>query len=199
MAISHTAMIPVGKVQQDELDAALVRVGKALRRPVELRDRLPVPQGVEDTARRQFRVVTLLERLETRIPQLAPGRMIGAEGEAGKAPPRADVHIFVTDVDLFTANSDGVFSALNSSKKLAVVSVRRLREPFYRRPSDPGKHRARLVRELTRMAGRLSGARECGDPSCVLAPSRNVVDIDLKEEGFCRACTRRLFEGTIRI
>ena len=199
MAIPHLAIVPVGKVDAEELKATLVRVAKSLRRPVELRDKLPVPQGVEDTGRRQFQAAPLIARLATRLPQLGPGEMIGADGDGGKAPPRADAHLFVTDVDLFTAKSDQVFAALNTHEKLAVVSVRRLREAFYRRPADPTKHRARLVKEIVRMTGRLAGARECGDPNCALSGSKNVIDIDLKEETFCRACSLKLFEGTIRL
>jgi predicted Zn-dependent protease len=77
--------------------------------------------------------------------------------------------------------------------------VRRLREAFYRRKADPVKQRSRLVKELLRMAGRLRSAPECTDPKCVLAASKMFADLDLKEERYCRQCSLRLFEGTIRI
>jgi archaemetzincin len=82
---------------------------------------------------------------------------------------------------------------------LSVVSVRRLREAFYRRKADPNKQRARTVKEIVRMGARLQGVKACASPSCVLAPSKMLGDLDLKEEKFCRDCSTALFEGTVRI
>jgi len=194
------AVIPVGKVERDEVEAAMARAAKGLRRPLELKGSLNVPQGVEETDRNQFRASKVMNRLRSMVAQLGPGKMVGADDEEGAKPPLvSDAYIFVTDVDLYTANSDAVFSALMSAKKLAVVSVRRLRESHYRRKSDPVKQRARLVKELLRMAARLQGHPQCPDPKCVLSASRMFADVDLKEERFCRDCTQRMFEGTIRI
>lgn len=196
----HVAVIPVGKVDSAEIEAALPRVAKGTRHPLELRAALPVPQGVEDSERGQFRASAVMARLHSMVPQLGPGKLVGAEGGADQKPPlKADGYVFVTDVDLYTANSDSVFSALMSSKGTAVVSVRRLREAHYRRKSDPVKQRARLVKEILRMVGRLQGAKECTDPKCALAASKMFADLDLKDERFCRPCSLRLFEGTIRI
>jgi len=194
------AVIPVGKVESAEVEAAMVRVGKGLRRPIELKGSLNVPQGIEDTERNQFRASTMMKRLRSMVAQLGPGKMVGAENEAASKPPLVtDAYIFVTDVDLHTANSDAVFSALMSAKKLAVVSVRRLREAHYRRKADPVKQRTRLVKELLRMAARLQSHPQCPSPKCVLAASKMFADLDLKDERFCRDCTQRIFEGTIRI
>ena len=200
MSELRIAVIPVGKVESAEVEAAMVRMARGLRRPFELRGSLNVPQGIEDTVRNQFRASTVMQRLRSMVAQLGPGKLVGAEDEAGgKTPLVTDAYIFVTDVDLHTANSDAVFSALMSAKKLAVVSVRRLRESHYRRKADPVKQRTRLVKELQRMAARLQGHPECPNPKCVLAASKMFADVDLKDERFCRDCTQRMFEGTIRI
>jgi predicted Zn-dependent protease len=196
----HISVVPVGRVKSDEVEAALTRAARLLRRPLELKESLPVPQGVEDRERGQFRAAKLLTRLRASFPQLGPGRMIGAEGsEDAKPPHRSDAILFVTDADLFTANSDGVFAALLGSKGLGVVSLRRLREAFYRRSADPGKQRARLTKEITRIAARLAGSPQCSNPACVLSASNMLADLDLKEEKFCRDCSQRMFQGTVRI
>lgn len=200
MADSHLALIAVGKVDVSEVEAVASRAAKLLRQPLELRGSLPVPQGAEDPDRGQFRASTVMRGVRAMVPQLGPGKMIGAEGgQSDKPPPKTDGYIFITDVDLYTANTDGVFAALLGSKGLSLVSIRRLREAFYRRKADLNKQRARMVKEVTRMAARLRGAPECSDPTCVLAPSKMIADLDLKEERFCRACSQRLFEGTVRI
>jgi len=197
---SAVSVVPVGKIKSDEVEAALARAARVLRFPLELKGSLPVPQGIEDRERGQFRAATLLTRLRASYPQLGPGRMVGVEeGGEAKPPLKPDVILFITDVDLFTANSDGVFTALLRKKGLGVVSVRRLREAFYRRSADPGKQRARLIKEITRASARSIGMPECNTPQCILSASNMLADIDLKEEKLCRACSQHMFQGTMRL
>jgi predicted Zn-dependent protease len=184
----------VGKLDTTEVEAAATRVAQGLRRPVELRGTMSVPPGVEDRERGQYRAATLMSRLRAAVPQLGPGKLLGAADPAARPPARPDGVLFVTDVDLFTAKTDGVFAALSRPEQSGVVSLRRLREAFYRRPAEPLR-----LKELLRVAARLQGLSECREPRCALAPSRVVADVDSKDEGFCRACSQRLFQGTIKI
>jgi predicted Zn-dependent protease len=199
VALFHVAVVPVGKIGPEELDPVLARAAKVLRTPLELRDALGLPHGTEDPQRGQHRAALLLERLLAEVPKLKPGRLVGAADPAAKPPYQPGGWIFVTDVDLYTAQSDGVIAAMLPAKKCAVASVRRLREAFYRRPADPDRQRARLVKELARLSARLAGLRECNEPSCVLAPSRHAGDLDSKDERFCRSCDQRLFEGRVKL
>jgi predicted Zn-dependent protease len=193
------AAVPIGRIDVEEIEAALNRASKVLHQPVELREALPVPRGAEDAERGQHRAATLMKRLAVEVLKLKPGRLVGSSDAEAKAPYSPDGIIFIVDVDLYTANSDGVFGALISSKKCAVVSVRRLREAFHKRKADPVRQRARVVKELLRMTGRLAGLKECANPECVLAASKSIPDLDAKEERYCRNCEQVLFEGTIHI
>lgn len=200
MAESRVVVIPTQKLEGAELEAVVSRAVKILRDPLELRDPLPIPQGAEDVGRGQFRASNLMVRLNAMVPQLSPGKLIGPEGtERAKPQLEPDGHLFVTDVDLFTEKSDGVFAAMLPRKKLGVISVRRLRESFYRRKADPGKQRSRQVKEIVRIVARLRGMPQCASPACVLAPSRMLADLDLKEERLCRDCSQRFFTGSVRI
>ena len=78
MAEFNGIVIPTTKVDSGELEAVITRAAKVLREPLELRDALPVPQGVEDTGRGQFRAASLMTRLKSMVPQLGPGKLIGA-------------------------------------------------------------------------------------------------------------------------
>lgn len=193
------AIVPVGKIDPEDLEAVVVRAAKALRQPLELRGGLPVPRASEDPVRGQHRAAILMKRLRTSMLQIGPGRIIGSDDADAKAPLKPDAFIFVTDVDLFTAQTDGVFAALNAAEGLGVVSIRRLREAFYRRKADSGKLRSRLTKELLRVAARLQGLKACDDAACPLSASRSVADIDAKAEQYCRTCSQRLFEGKVRI
>ena len=197
--LPSVAVVPVGKVPTEEVEAALLRAARVLRRSIELKAALPLPQGVEERERGQFRAAVLMARLRSTFSQLGPGRMIGEGAAQDKPAVRPDAIVFVTDADLFTANSDSVFAAILASQRLGIVSLRRMREAFYRRPADPGKQRARLAKELMRMIARLSGAPECPTIDCVLAPTNMLADLDLKQEKLCRVCSQRMFQGTVRL
>jgi predicted Zn-dependent protease len=195
----HVVVVPLGRLDAEEVEAASVRLAKVLRQPVELREPLHVPRASEDAARAQHRAALLLASLREEVKKLRPGRLVGGDDPAAKPPLRADAFLFVTDVDLFTAQTPGVFAALNREGQAAVVSVRRLREAFYRRKADPNRQRARLVKEMLRMAGRLRGLPECADPKCALAGSKAVPDLDTKAEALCRVCSVRFFEGKMAL
>jgi predicted Zn-dependent protease len=92
-----------------------------------------------------------------------------------------------------------VFGEMDARNKCAVVSVRRLREAFYRRKADPAKQRARLLKLVLQVVGRLQGLADCRDPRCVMAPTGALADVDLKAERLCAVCSRRLATGVIRI
>jgi predicted Zn-dependent protease len=200
MAGFHLAVVPVGRLETEELEAALSRAAKVLHRPLELREALALPpQSSEDAPRGQHRASVFINRLRDEVQKLRPGRLVGASDAAARAPALADAFLFVTDQDLYTASNDGAIGALLPAKRSAVLSIKRLREAFYRRKADPVRQRTRVVKELLRMWGRLAGAAECPDPTCLLAPTRSTLDLDTKGERFCRACEQRLFEGSARI
>ena len=59
-----------------------------------------------------------------------------------------------------------------------------------------GRHQVEKVGYWSR---RLAALPECTNPECALAPSKSIADLDAKVESYCRPCTQRLFEGTIRV
>lgn len=181
-----------------EIEAALGRVAKVLRTPVQMREPATLPKTSEDAARGQHDGKVLLRALGTELSRLKPGKVVGTEA-ASVGPPAREITLFVTDVDLFTASTDACFAELDAPRRAGVVSVRRLREVFYRRKPDPARARSRLVKEILRAAGTLAGLPECPSPDCALSPTRSVSDIDRKEEHYCAACWKRLSAGTMRI
>jgi predicted Zn-dependent protease len=195
----HLAVVPIGRLSVDEIEVAVGRATKILRQPVEMREPLPVPRGTEDPERGQHRAASMMNYLGQEVLKLKPGRLVGASDSETKTPFSPDGFLFVTDVDLYTANSEGVFGALKSAKGWAVISVRRLREAFHKRKADPGRQRSRLSKEILRMTARMAGLPECQDPKCALAPSRHLLDIDAKEERYCRVCEQKFFEGLMHI
>jgi len=188
-------VVPVAKMDPAELEAAAARVSKVLNAPVELREAARIPRGSEDVARGQHLAPVMLAALRSELVRLKTSKQVGS----GAAPAPGGVTVFVTDVDLFTASTAAVIVELDAAHHAALLSVRRLREAFYRRGADPGKQRSRLVKAILRATARLSGLHDCSDPGCALAPTQAVVDLDRKSERYCAACWKRLSSGIIRI
>jgi len=202
MSVPRVAVIPVGRMDVGEAEAALGRVSKVLHAPVELRETVPLPKGTEDAARGQHGSQQFLSAIRGELIRLKTTKLVSPDGVAAApaGPPAASVAaVFVTDVDLFSPTTDAVISELDPAHRAAVVSVRRLREAFYRRKADPGKQRSRLVKEILRATGRLAGLSDCNDAGCSLAPTRSLADVDRKSEHYCAPCWKRMSAGTMRI
>ena len=202
MSELRVSVVPVGRIDVPELEAAVTRVSKVLHRPIELREPAPLPRSTEDVGRGQHQALALLAALRAALPTIKAAKLVGVAPQAAGAPAAMtapDATVFVTDVDLFTPSTEGVLGETDAPRRVALVSVRRLREAFYRRKADPARQRARLAKEILRAIARIRGVADCGDPTCAASPSPVLADIDRKAERFCGACTRRLAGGAIRI
>jgi len=197
------AFIPVGKVDVAEVEAVATRVAKVVSTPIELREPVPVPKAGDDPARGQHAAGPMLAALRGSLPRLKVAKRVGGDpaSAAVPAPPAAapDVAIFVTDVDLFKPASDGAFGEIDVAGHAALLSVRRLREAFYKRKADPARQRARVVKLSLYAIGRARGLPDCGDRSCAMVTTAALADIDMKPEKYCAACWRRLSTGAFRI
>jgi predicted Zn-dependent protease len=197
MSDLKVVVAPVGRVDFKEVEAAVARVSKVLGAPVELREAAPLTRAAEDSTRGQYRSGPLLAELRRGLPRLSVVKVGETEGGAATAKP--DVVLFITDVDLFTPQTDSVLGDLDPANKAALVSTRRLLEAFYRRKSDPARQRSRLVKQILRVVGLLRGLSECRDPGCSMSGTRAVADIDRKKERYCAPCWRHLSTGAFRV
>ena len=203
MAAPRVSVVPVGKMDAAEVESALVRVAKALGGPIELREPIALPKATEDVARGQHDARALLVQLRSKLPTLRAVKIVGGTAPAAAGAPvtlaQPDAAVFVTDVDLFAPGTEAVLADAAAPLKTALVSVRRLRESFYRRKADPQLQRARLAKEILRGVGRARGLSECNDPSCAMSPTQTMHDVDRKAERLCAACLRRLTTGVVRV
>jgi archaemetzincin len=190
----HIAIVPVGKMDPLEVEAVAARIAKILNKPVALRQTTPVPRAGDDPARGQHVAGPFLAELRAQLPRLAVVKTVG-----GDAAPAASATLFLTDVDLYKPNTDGVFGDIDAASHVAVVSVRRLREAFYKRKADPAKARARLVKLSLYVLGRALGLPECADRACAMVTTSSLPDVDMKPEKYCASCWRRLTTGAYRI
>jgi archaemetzincin len=64
--------------------------------------------------------------------------------------------------------------------------------------ADADVFRARMVTEALHELGHLAGAEHCGRASCVMYPSLDIADTDLKGDRFCVTCASVLEKRGIR-
>jgi predicted Zn-dependent protease len=183
----RVAIVPVGRMDPAEVEAAAARIGKVVNSTVAVRPPLPVPRAGDDPARGQHLAGPMLAELK------------GPSARPKPAAETVDATLFVTDVDLYKPQTDGVFGDIDAASHVAVISVRRLREAFYKRKADPAKARARLVKLALYALGRARGLPECRDKGCALFTTTALADIDLKPEKYCAACWRRMTTGAYRL
>ena len=199
------AIVPVGRMDPLEVEAAAARIAKTLNKPVTLRQPTPVPKAGDDPARGQHVAGPFLAELRGQLPRLPVVKIVGVvaapdpAGAPAIAATMAEATLFVTDVDLYKPQTDGVFGDIDAAAHVAVVSVRRLREAFYKRKVDPVKARARLVKLALYAIGRARGLPECKERACALFTTSSLADIDMKPEKYCASCWRRMTTGAYRI
>lgn len=200
MSELRVVVVPVGRVSTEEIEGALGKVVKVLNRPVEMREAAPIPRAAEDTTRSQYNSTRFLAEMRRGLPRLKVARLVGVAASGDPVPtPKPDATVFVTDVDLFAPATDNVLGELDRAHGAALLSVRRLREAFYRRKADPAKQRARLVKQILRTIGLLRGAGDCRDPGCAMSATQVVTDIDRKKERYCGPCWKRISTGSFRL
>jgi archaemetzincin len=180
------SIVPLGKMDPAEVEAVAARLGKVLNKPVIVRPPVPVPRAGDDPARGQHLSGPLLADLKGQAARLA-------------AKDPADATLFLTDVDLYKPQTDGVFGDVDAAAHVGVISVRRLREAFYKRKADPVRQRTRLVKLALYVVGRARGLPDCANASCAMFTTTALADVDMKPEKYCAACWRRVTTGAFRI
>jgi archaemetzincin len=165
------ALVPVGRVERGHLESLAQGLAARLRVACSIS-----PDGVDaefayNPVRGQYHSTEILRRL-LQDPGPKSWRILG-----------------VTDVDLYIPILTFVFGEAQLGDTGALVSTHRLHPEFYGMPKDPELLRERLLKEALHELGHTFGLPHCPDYLCVMSAAHSVERIDLKQTGFCAACS----------
>ncbi len=110
-----------------------------------------------------------------------------------RRPAHAGKVVGITDVDLFIPILTFVYGEAQLGGTAAVVSTARLLSDNGFRP-DSALLGSRLQKECLHELGHTFGLLHCPQPSCVMARSVTLAQVDLKQPSLCHDCESRYAE-----
>ncbi|MCK4917275.1 MAG: archaemetzincin family Zn-dependent metalloprotease [Candidatus Omnitrophica bacterium] len=99
--------------------------------------------------------------------------------------------LVIIDEDLYSSELKFVFGDADKTSGVAIISLIRLREPYYGFPENKKLFFWRSVKEAIHSIGHLYGFDNCSNPLCVMYFSNCLSDIDKKDYEFCDECLKK--------
>ena len=167
-------LVPIGKVDPAEMQMLEDPLKAAFSRDVVIGREIPLPAAALNAARNQYDAEMVLTLLSLSAKTAGCDRVLE-----------------VTNADLYFPGMNFVFGIAGG--RCALISLHRLRQPFYGLPEDMDLFRHRAVVEAVHELGHTFGLAHCEDPRCVMRFSNTIAETDRKGPAFCTTCRLRVF------
>jgi len=167
-------LVPIGKVDPAEIRMLKDPLETVFSRDVAIGEEVPLPAAARNAARNQYDAEMVLELLSLSVETTGDSRVLG-----------------ITNADLYVPGMNFVFGI--AGRRYALISLHRLRQPFYNLPENPAVFRHRAVVEAVHELGHTFGLTHCRDLRCVMRFSNTIVETDRKGPAFCTACQPRVY------
>ncbi|MGD2087315.1 MAG: archaemetzincin [Candidatus Aminicenantes bacterium] len=96
----------------------------------------------------------------------------------------------VTHRDLYSPIFSYLYGEAQLKGTAALMSLYRLRPEFYHSPAERDLFLSRCEKQAIHEIGHTFGLVHCKDKNCVMYPSSNLGDTDVKSNSLCPLCTR---------
>jgi len=97
----------------------------------------------------------------------------------------------ITDFDLYKTSHRFIFGDADEQRRIAVVSLHRLRGEFYGEDPDENTLFQRTLKECVHELGHAVGLKHCYNARCAMYYSNSIFETDNKMPHFCEACEKR--------
>ena len=174
-------LIPIGEVDPAVLDHLRVVLSRSFSLPCNSLKEVEVPSEAYHSRRKQYNSEVILHRL----PRYRP--------------PQGERLLGVTEVDLYVLPLNFVFGQADPASGVALISLCRLHQEYYRLPPDKALFLLRAAKEAVHELGHTYGLRHCPNPKCVMHFSNSLRDTDIKKERFCQRCQSELEKSLQRL
>ena len=166
-------LVAVGEVDQKVIQILKEDLNKIFGKQIRIGKGMPEPQYAFNKERNQYLSTTILNSLMN-----------------GKEYTPFEKILGIVDHDLYVPELNFVFG--EASRRVAVISLTRLRQEFYDLPQDQRLFHKRALTEAVHELGHTYGLGHCGNPRCVMFFSNSLVDTDRKGSEFCSKCKDNL-------
>lgn len=163
-------LVAVGDVEEGLLRELATSLEEELGVAAEVVPGIEVPTEAYNSRRDQYFSTRILDMLH----EMGPGGRTYLLG--------------VTELDLYVPALNYVFGEALPLRNVAIISLHRLREEFYRRDADRPTLVERMIKEAVHELGHVWGMRHCPNPRCVMFFSNSLEDTDRKSARFCPRC-----------
>jgi archaemetzincin len=167
-------LVPLGPVDPGTLEYLKSALPVQFHAAVRVVEAMMVPGDTFDARRKQYNSSKILKHL------------FDARGDPTQRL------LGVTESDLFVPTLNFVFGEADPQQHIAVISLARLHEEFFRRKSDPALFHLRALKEAVHELGHSYGLIHCSNFRCVMFFSNSLADTDRKSSNFCEDHRRKL-------
>ena len=134
---------------------------------------LAVPRTAVNSARQQMFLSTLTGKVLRQYP----------DGDG--------LLLAITEFDLYKTSHRYIFGDADEQRRIAVVSLHRLRSEFYGEDADDNVLFQRTLKECVHEIGHAVGLKHCYNARCAMYYSNSIFETDNKMSHFCETCEKR--------
>ena len=165
-------IIPIGTIDKEILHYTQKELEDRFNVKIDIGRQLEDPTYAYHKHKKQYHSTKILKRIHK-------SRLTGYDRILG-----------IADVDLYVPERTFVFGEAEIKKKVAVISLTRLRQEFYDLPEDLTLFRKRIIIEAVHELGHTYGLRHCTNNKCVMFLSNTISDTDHKGADLCSNCRK---------
>ena len=169
-------IIPIGTIDKEILHYTQKELEDRFNVKIDIGRQLEDPTYAYHKHKKQYHSTKILKRIYK-------SRLTGYDRILG-----------IADVDLYVPERTFVFGEAEIKKKVAVISLTRLRQEFYDLPEDFTLFRKRIIIEAVHELGHTYGLRHCTNNKCVMFLSKILSDTDHKGAELCSNCKKIMEE-----